>query len=193
MKYSACLCCMKVVLISQIFHVCFCWFSGIFMRASFIKRDYCLQKFHTVQIPFLHLPFLVISTLIEILCVCITIADSILHIYVAENGNRIINAILEMTAYSFLTESQNFTSVSSFNYSLSTLSVFFVGYQRKWLSMNTNDDESFDPTFKILPKTFGEGHSNPRSVVGWLVTLREVCSVFTFRVKQYCIHQWHTQ
>jgi hypothetical protein len=136
-KYRLYLSCIKFVLISQIFCVCFCWFSGIFTHASFIKQDYCLEKFHTVQIPFFHLPFLVVSILIEVSCVRIIVADSILHIYVVENGNRIIITILEMTVYSFLSESQNFTNVSSLNFGLSILSAFFVGFQRKWLSMNT--------------------------------------------------------
>jgi len=84
-----------------------------------------------VQIPFFHLPFLVVSILIEVSCVFITVAASILHIYVAEYGNRIIITILEMTVYSFLTESQNFTNVSSLNFRLSILSAFFMGFQRK--------------------------------------------------------------
>ena len=49
-------------------------------------------------------------------------------------------------------------------------------------------NESFDRTFKIpKKKTFGAGHSNSHSVGGWLITFKEVCSVFTFKVKQYCI------
>jgi len=39
--------------------------------------------------------------LIKVSCVCITVADSSLHIYVVENGNRIIITVLEMTVYSF--------------------------------------------------------------------------------------------
>ena len=168
--------------------------DSVGIHTCFFHQRRLLQKFHTVQIPFLHLPFLVVPILIEVSCVCITIADSILHIYVAENGNRNIITVSEMTVYSFSSASQNFTNVSSLNLSLSALSAFFVGFQRKWLSMNTKRATNpFDPTFKILQKTFGEGHSNSCSVVGWLVTFREVFSIFTFRVKQYCIRQWHTQ
>jgi len=175
---------MKVILISQIFCVCFCWFSGIFTHASFIKGDYCLEKFHTVQIPFFHLPFLVVSILIEVSCVFITVAASILHIYVAEYGNRIIITILEMTVYSFLTESQNFTNVSSLNFRLSILSAFFMGFQRKWLSMNT--ERPMNPLTllsKYSKKLLVRGIQIHAVLLGdWL----QVCSVFTFRIKQSC-------
>ena len=101
-----------------------------------------------------------------------------------------------MTVYSFWTASRNFTEVSSLNFSLSTPFFFFLSRglsEEVTFHEHRTGNESFDPNFKILQKTFGEGHSNPRSVVGWLVTFKELYGVFTFGVKQFCIRQWHTQ
>lgn len=142
---------MKVILISEIFRVCYCWFIGIFTRASFIRGDYCLHKFQRVQISFLHQPFLIFSILIEVSCVCITVTDSILYKYVVEYGNRIIITALEITVYTFLSESRNFTKRVriKFQYKHSYLpcSRAFRGSDFPW---TPNGQRTFDPTFKII-------------------------------------------
>jgi hypothetical protein len=170
------------------FHVCFCWFSGIFTLASVIKEDCCLGKFQTIQMSFLHPPFFVDPILIEVSCVCISIKDSSLRKYVVENGNRIIIAILEMRKYSFVTEFPNWIKVSSANFGLKTWSVLFLGFQRKWFSMNTERAKSriqaFNPTFKILRKLMVRGvQTRAVSLDDWSHSAK-YRSVFTFRLKQ---------